>query len=63
MRWTKDKPTEQGWYWLKENSYLKPRIVRLTRHDGSLFVNVWDPVGEKDGYWYGPIEEPEGPED
>jgi len=60
MKWTKERPTEPGWYWCKGGKKINPIcILNLKiRSDGMLtclgFEIKWD-----DCLWAGPIPEPE----
>jgi hypothetical protein len=72
MKWTKEKPTKEGYYWACDPTLYDPMIVRIERFgEGGLFVEfpgsegdylnrekIWD-----NEYWYGPIEVPEFKED
>ncbi len=58
MKWTTEKPTETGWYWIKDSHWCEGIIVRVnadTRkyYDGDLH-NF--PLNAK---WAGPISVPE----
>ena len=64
MNWTKEKPTEPGWYWAKSGRCPYIRLVFKSAFDEKLRVTFVDHnksklVDECDGYWMGPIEEPE----
>ena len=48
LRWTKEPPTEQGWYWFRNLS--KPQIV----HTSGIKHRKPHPADE----WAGPIQEP-----
>ena len=49
LRWTKEPPTEPGWYWFRNLS--KPQIVHLN--------GVKDRKPHPADEWAGPIQEPE----
>lgn len=50
MTWTRDPPTEPGWYWVRDTGYEpEPRIVYLEDHDGELFIaDVASEFGEEE---------------
>lgn len=48
LRWTKEPPTEEGWYWFRNLS--KPQIV----HTSGIKNRKPHPADE----WAGPIQEP-----
>jgi len=61
LKWSKEKPTEPGWYWIKDN--LGTEIVRIEEISGTL--SIWYerdyeayPV-PNNAEWAGPIPEPE----
>lgn len=64
MTWTRNKPTEPGWYWYKPNGggacvVLITRGIRETlvfQRGGRVLI------GLPDGAWSGPIPEPEEPQ-
>jgi hypothetical protein len=58
LKWTKEKPTEIGWYWKKgPNYHYPPEIVYVCEYVGELCIQknwkIPDYV-----YWAGPIPEP-----
>lgn len=61
LPWTKEKPTEPGWYWHDKNM---PSIVRVVKpSSGRMFYCVLGYHGQcdvldDDGEWAGPIPEP-----
>ena len=67
MKWTTNKPTEPGWYWVDEHDSWKPSIVLVHKHltGGTLVAQECDacktPVSEYNSSvkWSGPIQEPE----
>lgn len=64
MKWTKEKPTEPGWYWWEEDPEYAPRCVRVLsdKRDGHSIVNMgthFRRIDEIPGRFAGPIEEPE----
>lgn len=69
--WTKDLPTEPGWYWYRNDLCKDPSILKLTMSDGVLgeaysdsescdFHSVAFFSSVCDAQWAGPIEPPEG---
>lgn len=72
MKWTKNKPTEEGWYWYQEGEYM-PECVSVL-FTGSQFeatsvgmivsphlpIPKWEPLDNFKGKWGDqPIPEPE----
>ena len=55
LRWTKEKPTQEGWYWLKEEG--RHAVVKMTA-GGMISEPYVRHVNEVDGEWAGPIPEP-----
>lgn len=54
--WTKEKPTQDGWYWGRSKGYLE-----ICKIEGEVFhVNGFTlPLAEADGiFWAGPIKNP-----
>lgn len=77
MEWTKEKPTEPGWYWLIEElkKDKNPTMARMAVHhyDGNktqlIFKRISD-IGVQSleelrgkNDWLGPIEVPEPPKE
>jgi len=68
-KWTTEKPTEDGYYWLKEPgepitvvrvwSWSPDYDTRVSRFDEDWST----PLPRVDGFWYGPITPPSGWED
>lgn len=72
MEWTREKPTQEGWYWACRNKG-KPRLIEVRKAkwgwcEGKLAVWIW----REDGYpvtslpkhvwwWLGPIPQPTPP--
>jgi hypothetical protein len=66
LKWTSEKPTEAGWYWMTSQAYLTPRIVAIEiisslpepyvhlRH-GAIQISLL--VGSR---WAGPLKPPSG---
>ncbi len=51
MRWTKEPPTEPGWYWLRQAS--TKGLVQIVRACVEELPYNWE-----DAEWAGPIQEP-----
>ena len=65
MKWTKQTPTEPGWYWQKRTNPIyteiwgdEKQIVHIRYYAGNLCIMNW-PIPNKDHEWAGPIPEPE----
>lgn len=59
MKWTKDTPTQEGWYWWKREPENNPSVRHVWGDPEDLMV--WSRVdggNAAGGYWYGPIEAP-----
>lgn len=39
MKWTRDRPTEPGWYWSAHDPADDAAPVAVARIDGTLYVN------------------------
>ena len=69
MKWTTDKPTEPGWYWIDDGDGWDFSVVKVSlNYKQDLFVssiynedNEAVPINEFDYVtrWAGPIPEPE----
>jgi len=69
MRWTTEKPTEPGFYWLRGSPAIEEpaTIVEVFYHHhirSQVFVRFFDrecgmDVSGVDGEWCGPIQPPE----
>ena len=68
MFWTKELPSEPGWYWfrnlLDKDSVLMPEIVRVRLYAGELAIensrlSHWIGHEGYDYEWAGPIPLPE----
>jgi len=67
--WTKDPPTEPGWYWVHHCGGIRfSEIVEVERSYGALVIEVYNqydldliPVKEYGSkpVWYGPIQPPD----
>ena len=67
LRWTREKPTEEGWYWYRDK-VTEPIMSLITTLDHKLVMNAYRRYqnalidrldGEYDEEWAGPIPEPE----
>lgn len=67
MRWTTEKPTKAGWYWMKDGSASIVVEVETGTLDGFYIEDVWQ-AGVKNAtplkkfthcQWAGPLELPE----
>jgi hypothetical protein len=63
MKWTKELPTQPGWYWDRLPSIGVISISQITRdHYGKLFLVDNGPLDLYQGReWAGPIPEPTSP--
>jgi hypothetical protein len=69
MKWTKDKPTSPGWYWVRNivvgaDDYEPAKIEADLEESGRLFVDYSCDAEWLDDYgdnyeWAGPMPEPE----
>lgn len=66
MTWTKEQPTQAGWYWYRRpiSRHSKwgklPAVVEVTP---DLLACGWCHVANLDWQWAGPIPEPEDGEE
>lgn len=51
LRWTKEPPTEPGWYWLRQANTKD--LVQIVRACGEELPYNWE-----NAEWAGPIQEP-----
>lgn len=60
LKWTGEKPSMPGWYWMKNDSYLTgPTVTMIHQHQLDDWGRYLKSSGLKgDGEWAGPIEEP-----
>ena len=62
QRWTREKPTVEGWYWLVEDGWGGPEVVLVK--SANLLLRVYftsgrrEDVGTVNAEWYGPIQRP-----
>ncbi len=67
LEWTKNKPTERGWYWITQQREKAGRIVAVRRFKDGLVVDFGNdllmPVADvtNAAWWAGPIPEPTEP--
>lgn len=57
MQWTKEIPTEEGWYWVK---YKEEKLVWFIDNNGDVYNDyMMGKLSLKDDLeFYGPLEEP-----
>ncbi len=62
MNWTKNRPTQPGWYWWRLGTYTV-EVVHFEQHiDGDVGSSSFDGrLAHPDSEWAGPLEEPEEP--
>lgn len=61
LKYTKDKPTKFGWYWLKLSDYGEDEIVAVNPDGFAYFLGEWISVDQyifKRSWWAGPINPP-----
>lgn len=64
-RWTREKPTEPGWYWYDNEGDTSPEITLIFEREGKLGFHVDDDEGFwpledcSDYLWAGPLIPPE----
>ena len=59
LRWSKALPDKPGWWWRRFGDEV-PAIVDIYRSEsGPLFCGLCNIKFASDGWWAGPIEEPE----
>ena len=54
MKWTKEKPTEEGWYWKRDYNGID--IVFVRWYARKLCITNWEIPDDVE--WAGPIPEP-----
>jgi hypothetical protein len=64
MKWTSEKPTEEGWYWWQNRPFYSPKIIPIYKVSGSLCHGQHDGqspywIDQMDGQFAGPIPDPE----
>ena len=69
MTWTRETPTEPGWYWYRDREEPEPAIYRVSRTTGGDLLVVWTDCGidwelahlarhAVGAEWCGPLEVP-----
>lgn len=65
MEWTRNPPTETGYYWLKldKSMFADPIIVLVTQERPALILRYSiggyeSDVARTEGQWYGPLTPP-----
>ena len=71
MNWTKEKPTESGWYWIFATPYGEEikDIAEIAVGESGITILFpvsgyeWEPSYEVEDviYWMGPLPEPPNP--
>lgn len=69
MKWTKQAPTEPGWWWVRYMDGQRKEVVAIAQTERRyeslnwrLMSGVWQPMTfRKISEWAGPIEPPEEP--
>jgi hypothetical protein len=64
ITWTTEKPTQSGWYWLRESALpLMGVIVQVDVEADTVYSSGTDADASLDqmvgGEWFGPLEMPE----
>lgn len=60
MNWTKEIPTVDGWYWMKDKYGVWIDKLKKGAAYNDVFECWDDPYTKEDGIeFYGPLEEPE----
>lgn len=57
--WTKKAPTEDGWYWWREDISRHGAVLRVV-DDRVYLAGCPFPLSDFGGEWYGPLVEPGG---
>ena len=66
MKWTKNRPQREGYFWMKFSKYGQPQIVKVSVYSNQYYVmmdttptEMWSNLF-KETYWSDtPIERPE----
>lgn len=60
VRWTKEKPTEPGWYWWRGPVWggTRTKMFEVSKDKAGLYVAAWGYVEFMAGEWSGPIPVP-----
>lgn len=61
LRWTKEKPTQNGWYWWRtgEDCNLRGIVSVCIETDIMVLAGSYKYLSQTTGEWAGPIPEPE----
>jgi hypothetical protein len=60
LRWTQEKPTEDGLYWYQAMTKTKPVLLEMRKGMACIInTNIWQRLDTAKGYYYGPIQPPE----
>lgn len=57
--WANEKPTEPGWYWIREpqpHGLQRSRVVHVRLYSGKLCIENWEIPSNAE--WAGPIQKP-----
>jgi hypothetical protein len=57
MKWTREPPREDGYYWFRWDGVPVPTVVRVYRGDVKIHDEWWRP-DEARGEWAGPLVPP-----
>ena len=63
--WTSEKPTEPGFYWVRNDGFTNGQVVRVWRSASQVnaaHIGGLDPVATLPWEWWGPLEMPASPE-
>ena len=55
QRWTRERPTEPGWYWYKGDTDLDAVVVWVAPNLCLINLTHKGPVRAYDGLWQGPL--------
>lgn len=63
LRWTKEIPTEPGWYWYRcgPKPVYPPTMLEVCKLKGwnnLVTADEWEDIKDYDGEWAGPIPLP-----
>lgn len=60
--WTKNKPIEEGWYWIHADNFIQMTYVTFSDNNGLTLSDMDYTQVEDVTHWMGPIPKPETPE-
>ena len=64
MRWVKEKPTTDGYYWFRRYQYGHNSVCTVRKGVARWAFELESvPLAELDGEWWGPLREPDASED